>query len=87
MSPVARDLLARMLDYDPERRITATDALRHPYFTEERPPLRKCVLSFSVLFRFVPHDFFSFSLSIQSAFEGMRLLYPRRSVKKVSTAN
>lgn len=26
------DLLSRLLEYDPDRRITATEALRHPYF-------------------------------------------------------
>ena len=28
-----RDLLARMLTYDPAKRISAADALAHPYFT------------------------------------------------------
>lgn len=30
--------LHRMLAYDPERRITAAEALRHPYFLEDPPP-------------------------------------------------
>jgi serine/threonine protein kinase len=28
------DLLLRMLTYDPKKRITAVEALQHPYFTE-----------------------------------------------------
>jgi len=28
------DLITRMLDYDPEERITAADALQHPFFTK-----------------------------------------------------
>ena len=32
------DLLLRMLAYDPERRITAAEALRHPYFSDEPLP-------------------------------------------------
>lgn len=32
------DLLNRMLTYDPERRITAKEALMHPYFREDPPP-------------------------------------------------
>lgn len=34
-SQLARDLLRSMLAYDPARRITAEDALNHPYFREE----------------------------------------------------
>ena len=33
MDPYGLDLLARMLTYDPEKRISARDALKHPYFS------------------------------------------------------
>ncbi|KAJ3357793.1 hypothetical protein HDU83_002921 [Entophlyctis luteolus] len=32
------DLMSRMLTYDPASRISAAEALRHPYFTENPPP-------------------------------------------------
>lgn len=32
------DLLSRLLTYDPEQRITAEEALEHPYFTESPAP-------------------------------------------------
>ena len=32
------DLLSRLLEYDPNRRITAKAALEHPYFDEIREP-------------------------------------------------
>jgi len=37
LCPLAMDLLQQMLLYDPQQRISATDALNHPYFQE--PPL------------------------------------------------
>mmetsp|Transcript_43082 Transcript_43082/g.99807 ORF Transcript_43082/g.99807 Transcript_43082/m.99807 type:complete len:93 (-) Transcript_43082:179-457(-) len=33
------DLLSAMLTYDPERRISAKDALAHPYFSEDPQPM------------------------------------------------
>ncbi|KAI1314369.1 hypothetical protein EDD11_002234 [Mortierella claussenii] len=32
------DLMSRMLTYDPKKRITAEEALQHPYFSEAPPP-------------------------------------------------
>ncbi|KAF8933901.1 hypothetical protein BGZ58_006052 [Dissophora ornata] len=32
------DLMSKMLTYNPEKRITAEEALQHPYFTEAPPP-------------------------------------------------
>eukprot|EP01133_Synstelium_polycarpum_P004041 gene4041-4683_t len=32
------DLLSRLLTYDPAKRITASEALQHPYFSENPPP-------------------------------------------------
>lgn len=32
------DLIQKLLTYDPEKRITAEEALRHPYFTESPLP-------------------------------------------------
>jgi cyclin-dependent kinase 7 len=34
----AIDLLSKMLKYDPNQRITATEALQHPYFSSAPPP-------------------------------------------------
>ncbi|KAG6845997.1 hypothetical protein H0H87_011045 [Tephrocybe sp. NHM501043] len=38
MTTAGIDLLMSLLTYDPERRITAEEALRHPYFTESPLP-------------------------------------------------
>jgi len=37
-SPQAIDLLERLLQFDPSKRITATEALSHPYFTSTASP-------------------------------------------------
>jgi serine/threonine protein kinase len=34
----AIDLILKMLEYDPRKRITAKNALSHPYFTEDPKP-------------------------------------------------
>ncbi len=39
------DLLSRMLDYDPNKRITAAEALDHEYFKESPLPMKKYVLA------------------------------------------
>ena len=36
------DLLSRLLEYDPTKRLSAKDALQHPYFTENGRPSANC---------------------------------------------
>ena len=40
-SETAYQLLAAMLEYDPDKRITAEAALRHPYFADDPVPSLK----------------------------------------------
>ena len=37
-NPDALDLLDKMLQYDPEKRITAEEAIKHPYFEDVHDP-------------------------------------------------
>eukprot|EP00771_Trimastix_marina_P003872 gnl/Trimastix_PCT/584.p1 GENE.gnl/Trimastix_PCT/584~~gnl/Trimastix_PCT/584.p1 ORF type:complete len:322 (-),score=93.93 gnl/Trimastix_PCT/584:77-970(-) len=41
LDPVGIDLLTRMLQYDPQNRITARHAMQHPYFNDLPPHLRQ----------------------------------------------
>jgi serine/threonine protein kinase len=41
---LAFDLLCKMVEYDPTKRITASEALDHPYFKEEPLPGMKYVI-------------------------------------------
>jgi len=34
LDPEAKDLMEKMLDFDPKKRVTAADALQHPYFAD-----------------------------------------------------
>jgi len=38
MTTAGIDLLCSLLTYDPDRRITAEEAIKHPYFSESPPP-------------------------------------------------
>lgn len=49
LSPAGQDLLARMLAYDPSHRITAEEALAHPYF--EGMTLEKAISDAAHVFR------------------------------------
>jgi len=50
IEPEARDLLQKMLHFDPKKRITASQALAHPYFADQGPePLNSPNISRSSL--------------------------------------
>merc|ERR1719219_2230333 len=50
IEPDARDLLQKMLHFDPKKRITASQALSHPYFADQGPePLNSPHMSRSSL--------------------------------------
>lgn len=38
LSPSGMELAEELLHYDPSKRISAAQALQHPYFTQEQPP-------------------------------------------------
>jgi len=38
LSPCGMELAEELLHYDPSKRISAAQALQHPYFTHEQPP-------------------------------------------------
>lgn len=44
LSKMGLDLLNQMLEYDPKRRITADEALKHPYFKESPLPKNKLMM-------------------------------------------
>jgi len=43
LTPAAFDLLASMFQYDPDKRPTAADVLKHAYFTTEEPAARQAI--------------------------------------------
>jgi CTD kinase subunit alpha len=43
LTPAAFDLLASMFVYDPDKRPTAAEVLKHPYFTTEEPAPRQAI--------------------------------------------
>ncbi|KAF3323307.1 cyclin-dependent kinase G-2-like isoform X2 [Carex littledalei] len=47
LSKSGYDLLSKLLDYDPQKRITAEDALRHPWFSDTSPAHNDMGLYFS----------------------------------------
>ena len=50
IEPEARDLIQKMLHFDPKKRITARQALAHPYFADQGPePLSSPTMSRSSL--------------------------------------
>ncbi|KAM4605808.1 mitogen-activated protein kinase 15 [Discoglossus pictus] len=47
--PEALDLLKRLLSFNPDKRLTAEEALRHPYLQRFHSPLREPVLDYDVI--------------------------------------
>jgi CTD kinase subunit alpha len=43
LTPAAFDLLVSMFQYDPDKRPTAAEVLKHPYFTTEEPAPRQAI--------------------------------------------
>ena len=66
---MAFDLLCKMVEYDPNKRITASQALDHPYFKEDPLPGIKYVFIyffylFIFLFIFIIYFYYLFLLFI-----------------------
>lgn len=55
-SESAFNLLSMMLEYDPAKRITAEEALNHPYFNEDPKPAMKFVFFLFYLERLEQED-------------------------------
>lgn len=51
-NPLAIDLLEKMLEFNPKKRITAKDALLHPYFAEFHDPTDEPVFTGTIDFAF-----------------------------------
>jgi len=54
LEPEALDLLSKLLEYDPDKRLSASEALCHPYFkdlhTEEAEPYQEPISYFDFEF-------------------------------------
>jgi len=65
-----------MLEYDPTKRITAEEALDHPYFHDERKPSMKCAHTSSSSEPWLTSHSFSCSIFEDES----PYLYPKRTV-------
>lgn len=50
------DVLDKLLQYDSTKRLTAAEALRHPWFTQAPLPTAKYVPSLTSAFQFLPNS-------------------------------
>jgi cyclin-dependent kinase 8/11 len=65
------DLLCRLFEWDPAKRITARECLGHPWFQEDGGVNSKCV---DAVFMEIER------LTVRSVFEGSTTTYPTRRV-------